>query len=101
MYELRVRDRNSIKYDIYDIYMNNKRIRDENDLCIRIREDRADVVFFNAYTAHNLLDIDTILNELIEILMIINNKEKWRVCFGYDYPINKELDIILNKIYGE
>lgn len=97
MYEFRLRPNSR---DVYDIYIDNKRIRDENDLCIRIREARADVVFFNAYTAHDLLNTKDIIYELIDILMILNNKEKWRVCSGYNYPINKELDIILNKVIG-
>ena len=95
MYEFKLRP---YSRDTYDIYVDGKRIRDENDLCIRIREARADVVFFNAYTAHNLLNTKDIIYELIDILMIMNNKEKWHVCLEYDYPINKELDIILNNI---
>lgn len=95
MYELRLREN---RYNVYDIYKDNERIRDQNDLCICINEECHDVVFYNAYTAHELLDVDIILDELIEILMMLDDTNKWRTRDSYDfYQINKDLKERLNK----
>ena len=94
MYELRLREN---RYNVYDIYKDNERIRDQNDLCICINEEENNIAFYNGYTAHNLLDVDIILDELIEILTMINDTKKWRVNSGYMfYQINKDLDAKVN-----
>ena len=96
MYELQLRGN---RFNVYDIYKDNEKIRDENDLCICINEEKCHIAFYNAYTAHKLLDIDIILDEIVEVLMMINNTKKWYVDSRYDfYQINKALEIKLNNI---
>ena len=34
--------------NVYNIYKDNKRIRDENDFCVKIDEENKSVAFFNA-----------------------------------------------------
>ena len=81
----------SERLDIYDIYLNDKRIRDENDFCLKIDETTKEVVFYNAYTAHKLTDTNKIIDELIELLKMISS-EVWQVKEGYDlYLINRML----------
>jgi hypothetical protein len=96
LYELQLRKN---RYDVYDIYKDNERVRDGKDLCVCINEERHSVAFYNAYTAHNLLDVDTMLDEIVGILMMIDDTKKWCVDSKYDfYQINKELEIKLNNI---
>ena len=95
MYQLILRKNYS---DIYDIYKDNNKIRDEYDITLKIDEKNKKVAFFNAYKAHNLLDVDIILNELIDLLLIIDNTNKWQILDGYDYFINRELETKLNNI---
>ena len=94
MYEFQLRPN---RYNVYDIYKDNERIRDQNDLCICINEEDHDVVFYNGYTAHTLVNIDVILDEIVEILMMLDDTKKWRVRDSYDfYQINKMLKNKLN-----
>lgn len=94
MYEFRLRQN---RYNVYDIYKDNERIRDENDLCIYINEECHEVVFYNGYTAHTLVNVDVMLNEIVEILMMLDDTKKWRVRDSYDfYQINKMLKNKLN-----
>ena len=91
--------------NIYNIYKNNKRIRDENDFCVKIDEENKRVVFFNAWTAHKFVDVDDIIYQLLEILNLIGTNDEgsdegasnWEVIRGYDdYVINVELKKKLN-----
>ena len=95
MYQFILRENHS---DIYDIYKDNIKIRDEYDVTVRIDESRKRVAFFNAYKAHNLLDMNIILDELCALLLIIDNENKWQILNGYDYLINKELEMKLNNM---
>lgn len=95
MYEFRLR---SNRYNVYDIYKDNERIRDQNDLCICINEEDHDVVFYNAYTAHTLVNVDVILDEIVEILMMLDDTKKWHTRDSYNlYQINKALKNKLNE----
>lgn len=94
MYELRLRGN---RFNIYDIYKDDEKIRDQNDLCICINEERHSVAFYNAYTAHNLLDVNTMLDEIVGILMMMDDTKKWCIDSKYDfYQINKDLNNKLN-----
>ena len=93
MYEFVLKNRFS---GVYDIYRNNERIRDENDFCVRIDEKKKQVAFYNAYTAHMLVNVVEIIPELLEILKMID-EGPWKLKEGYDYQINKVLREELNK----
>ena len=96
MYEFRLRPN---RYDVYDIYKNNERIRDQNDLCIKIDEEEHHIIFYNAYTAHTLLNVDVVVDELIEIIMMLDDTKKWHTRDSYDfYQINKALKEKLNNL---
>jgi hypothetical protein len=99
MYEFILRENRS---DIYDIYMDGKRIRDENDFCVKIDEENKRVLFYNAYTAHSLVETDEILAQLIDILKLItaNDLNGWEVTQGYNYVINTILELELAKAGG-
>ena len=81
----------------YDVYKDGVRVRDENDFCVIIEEENRHVVFFNAYTAHNLVNVKEIVGELIAILMMIDSRP-WTVIKGYEYLINIALREELEKI---
>lgn len=93
MYEFILRKHHK---DVYDIYKDNERIRDENDFCIKIDEDNKRVAFFNAWTAHKLVDVNEIIYQLLELLSLIETNDEgasnWEIIRGYDdYLINKVL----------
>ena len=97
MYEFILRKN---RIDVYDIYMDGKRIRDENDFCIKIDEDNKRVAFYNAQTGHSLVETDIILAQLIDILNLItaDNLKGWKVPKGYNYVLNNILELELAKI---
>ena len=93
MYEFRLRPN---RYNVYDIYKDNERIRDENDFCVKIDEENKSVAFFNAWTAHKLVNVNDIIIQLLELLNLIETSNEgasnWEVIRGYDdYLINKVL----------
>lgn len=93
MYEFILREHH---YNVYDIYKDNKKIRDENDFCLKIDEENKRVAFFNAWTAHKLVDVNEIIYQLLELLDLIETSDEgassWEVIKGYDdYLINKVL----------
>jgi hypothetical protein len=88
--------------NVYDIYKDGERIRDENDFCIKIDEENKGVAFFNAWTAHKLVNVDEIICELLELLKLIDTSDKgasnWEVIRGYnEYVINIALKKKLEK----
>ena len=88
--------------NVYNIYKDNKRIRDENDFCVKIDEENKRVVFFNAWTAHKLVNVNDIIYQLLELLNLMktNNEgaSNWEVIKGYDeYVINIALRKKLEK----
>lgn len=90
MYEFILRQHH---HNVYDIYKDNERVRDENDFCIKIDEENKRVVFFNAWTAHKLVNVDDIIIQLLELLSLIKTSDEgasnWEVIRGYDdYVIN-------------
>jgi hypothetical protein len=94
------------KNDIYDIYKGNKRIHDEDDFCVKIDEENKRVVFFNAWTAHKIVNIDDVINQLLELLNLIKTNDEgndeetnnWKIISGYDdYIINIALRKKLEK----
>ena len=99
MYEFILREN---RRDIYDIYMDGKRIRDENDFCVKIDEENKRVLFYNAYTGHSLVETDIILAQLIDILKLItaNDLNGWEVTKGYNYVLNTVLELELAKAGG-
>ena len=99
MYEFILRKNSK---DIYNIYMDGKRIRDENDFCVKIDEENKRVLFYNAYTGHSLVETDVILAQLIDILKLItaNDLNGWEVTQGYGYVINTILELELAKAGG-
>ena len=91
--------------NVYDIYKDNKRIRDENDFCIKIDEENKSVAFFNAWTAHKLVNVDDIIDQLLELLNLIDTSDEgasgWEIIRGYnDYVINIALKKRLEKLKG-
>jgi hypothetical protein len=91
--------------NVYDIYKDGERIRDENDFCIKIDEENKSVAFFNAWTAHKLVNVDEIICELLELLKLIDTSDEgassWEVIRGYnDYVINIALKKRLEKLKG-
>ena len=58
MYEFILRKHHN---NVYDIYKDNERIRDENDFCVKIDEENKRVAFFNAWTAHKLVNVNDII----------------------------------------
>lgn len=93
MYEFILREHH---YNVYDIYKDNERIRDENDFCVKIDEDNKRVAFFNAWTAHKLVNVNDIIYQLLELLSLMEMSDEgasnWEVIKGYDdYLINKVL----------
>lgn len=91
--------------NVYDIYKDGKRIRDENDFCVKIDEEIKKVVFFNAWTAHRLVNVDDIVYQLIDLLKLIETSDEgasnWEVIRGYnDYVINIALKNKLEKLKG-
>lgn len=91
--------------NVYDIYKDKKRIRDENDFCVKIDEENKTVAFFNAWTAHKLVNVDEIICELLELLNLITTSDEgasdWEVIRGYnDYVINIALKNKLEKLKG-
>jgi hypothetical protein len=94
------------KNDIYDIYKGNKRIHDEDDFCVKIDEENKRVVFFNAWAAHKIVNIDDVINQLLELLNLIKTNDEgsdeetnnWKIISGYDdYIINIALRKKLEK----
>jgi hypothetical protein len=88
--------------NVYDIYKDGERIRDENDFCIKIDEENKGVAFFNAWTAHKLVNVDEIICELLELLKLIDTSDEgasnWEVIRGYnEYVINIALKKRLEK----
>ena len=88
--------------DVYDIYKDGSRIRDENDFCVKIDEENKSVAFFNAWTAHKLVNVDDIVYQLLELLNLIETSDEgasnWEVIRGYDdYVINIALRKKLEK----
>jgi hypothetical protein len=92
--------------NVYNIYKDNKRIRDENDFCVKIDEENKRVVFFNAWTAHKLVNVNDIIHQLLELLSLIKTNDEgsdegvsnWEVIKGYDeYVINIALRKKLEK----
>lgn len=86
--------------NVYNIYKDNKRVRDENDFCVKIDEENKSVAFFNAWTAHKFVNVDDIIYQLLELLSLIKTNDEgsdegasnWEVIRGYDdYLINKIL----------
>ena len=80
--------------DVYDIYKDGSRIRDENDFCVKIDEENKRVAFYNAWTAHKLVNVNDIIYQLLELLNLIETSNEgannWEVIRGYDdYLINK------------
>ena len=91
--------------NVYDIYKDGKRIRDENDFCIKIDEENKSVAFFNAWTAHKLVNVDDIIDQLLELLNLIDTSDEgarnWNIIRGYnDYVINIALKKKLEKLKG-
>lgn len=89
--------------NVYDIYKDGERIRDENDFCIKIDEENKSVAFFNAWTAHKLVNVDDIIDQLLELLNLIDTSDegarKWDIIRGYnDYVINIALKNKLEKM---
>lgn len=89
--------------DIYNIYKDNKRIRDENDFCVKIDEENKRVVFYNAWTAHKLVNVNDIIIQLLELLNLMKASDEgasnWEVIRGYDdYVINIALRKKLEKL---
>lgn len=82
----------------YNIYKDNKRIRDENDFCLKIDEENKSVAFFNAWTAHKFVDVDEIVNQLLELLSLIETNDEgvsnWKLIKGYDHYV---INIVLRK----
>ena len=90
MYEFILRKNHK---DVYDIYKDNKKIRDENDFCVKIDEENKRVVFFNAWTAHKLVNVNDIIYQLLELLSLMGTSDEgssnWEIIKGYDdYVIN-------------
>ena len=74
--------------DIYDIYKDNERIRDENNFCVKIDERNKSVAFFNAWNAHKIANVNDIIEQLLELLNLMETSN-WKVIKGYDdYVIN-------------
>ena len=99
MYEFILRKHNK---DVYDIYKDGSRIRDENDFCVKIDEENKRVAFFNAWTAHKLVNVNDIIYQLLELLSLIKASDEgasnWEVIKGYDdYVINIALRKKLEK----
>ena len=91
--------------NIYDIYKDGNRIRDENDFCVKIDEETKRVAFFNAWTAHRLVNVDDIVAQLLELLKLMEGSvsdegaRNWDIIRGYnDYVINIALCKKLEKI---
>lgn len=100
MYEFILREHH---HNVYDIYKDNKKIRDENDFCIKIDEENKRVVFFNAWTAHKLVNVNDIIYQLLELLNLMGTSNEgasnWEVIKGYDdYVINIALRKKLEKL---
>lgn len=100
MYEFILRKHHK---DVYDIYKDNERIRDENDFCVKIDEDNKRVAFFNGWTAHKLVNVNDIIYQLLELLSLMGTSDEgasnWEVIKGYDeYVINIALRKKLEKI---
>jgi hypothetical protein len=89
--------------NVYNIYKDNKRIRDENDFCVKIDEENKRVVFFNAWTAHKLVNVNDIIYQLLELLNLMGTSDEgasnWEIIKGYDdYVINIALRKKLEKL---
>ena len=88
--------------NVYNIYKDKKRIRDENDFCLKIDEENKRVAFFNAWTAHKFVNVDDIICELLELLNLITTSNEgtsnWEVFRGYEYVINIALKKKLEKL---
>ena len=86
----------------YNIYKDNKRVRDENDFCVKIDEENKRVAFFNAWTAHKLVNVDDIIYQLLDLLDLIETSDEgasnWEVIRGYEYVINIALKKKLEKL---
>ena len=100
MYEFILRKNHK---DVYDIYKDNKRIRDENDFCVKIDEENKRVVFYNAWTAHKLVNVNDIIYQLLELLNLMGTSDEgasnWEIIKGYDdYVINIALRKKLEKL---
>ena len=100
MYEFILREHH---HNVYDIYKDNEKIRDENDFCIKIDEENKRVAFFNAWTAHRLVNVDDIIIQLLELLNLMQTSDEgasnWEVIRGYDdYVINIALRKKLEKL---
>jgi hypothetical protein len=100
MYEFILREHH---HNVYDIYKDNKRIRDENDFCVKIDEENKRVVFFNAWTAHKLVNVNDIIYQLLELLNLMGTSDEgasnWEIIKGYDdYVINIALRKKLEKL---
>ena len=104
MYEFILRKHHK---DVYDIYKDGSRIRDENDFCVKIDEGNKRVAFFNAWTAHKLVNVNDIIYQLLELLSLIKTNDEgsdegasnWEVIRGYDdYVINIALRKKLEKL---
>jgi hypothetical protein len=100
MYEFILREHH---HNVYDIYKDNERIRDENDFCVKIDEENKRVVFFNAWTAHKLVNVNDIIYQLLELLNLMGTSDEgasnWEIIKGYDdYVINIALRKKLEKL---